>query len=205
MLPEVVVRVATPADAPALLSIYRPYIEHTIITFEEEVPSAIEFGNRISGTLQRYPWLVCTVGGKVAGYAYAARYNERDAYQWSCLASVYLADEARGRGLARPLYEALFDVLRRQGLLTVFALISLPNDSSVRLHERCGFRPFTVFDHIGYKLGAWQKVGWWRLDLNGYPDPPPLPVWFSDLASAAIQPVLSAAAETICLRLAAGQ
>lgn len=49
---SVTIRTATPADAQALLNIYAPYVEHTAITFEYDVPSAEEFASRIEYTLQ---------------------------------------------------------------------------------------------------------------------------------------------------------
>jgi L-amino acid N-acyltransferase YncA len=199
--PSVIIRPATTADAPAVLAIYRPYIEETAITFEEDVPFLNDIAGRIEKCLGHYPWLLCTVDGEVAGYAYAGIYNERAAYQWTCLCSIYLAPGFQGKGIARPFYEALFSLLRAQGYQTVFALITLPNEPSVRLHERCGFSPFTVFDHIGYKLGQWQKVGWWRLSLGNYPDNPPPPIPFSRFDSDALIAVLSSAEEAVRKRI----
>ncbi|RYY39347.1 MAG: N-acetyltransferase family protein [Chitinophagaceae bacterium] len=185
-------RPATVADAAEILAIYQPYIESSAITFEEEVPSLDAFATRISNCLRRYPWIVAEADGKVAGYAYAASYNERAAYQWACLASVYLADDYKGKGLARPLYEALFRLLRAQGYRSVFALITLPNAPSVGLHERCGFRYFTTFDNIGYKLGSWHEVGWWRLDLGDFNGKPEVPVPFAAFPAAEAERLLQA-------------
>ena len=39
----VTLRVARPQDGPALLEIYRPYVEETAISFETETPTAEEF------------------------------------------------------------------------------------------------------------------------------------------------------------------
>ena len=38
--------------------------------------------------------------------------------------------------------------------------------ASVGLHETLGFRPVGVYEHVGYKLGAWHNVGWWQLALQ---------------------------------------
>lgn len=185
-------RPATVADAADLLAIYKPYIESTAITFEEEVPSVEAFATRISNCLLRYPWIVAEdASGRIAGYAYAASYNERAAYQWACLSSVYLADDYKGKGLARPLYEALFALLRAQGYRSVFALITLPNAPSIGLHERCGFRYFTTFDNIGFKLGSWHQVGWWRLDFSDFTDTPLAPVPFDRFPSASVARILA--------------
>ena len=84
----VIIRPAAPEDAEALLSIYAPYVKHTAITFEYEVPSVEEFRKRIAHTLQHYPYLVaerginssapgskdegnCSACTEIAGYAYA--------------------------------------------------------------------------------------------------------------------------------------
>ena len=195
--PAIRLRSATADDAEALLAIYQPYIEYSAITFEEEVPTAAAFAGRVALCLERYPWLVAEIDGQLAGYTYASVYNERAAYQWACLASVYLAEEFKGRGVARPLYEALFALLRAQGYRSVFALITLPNDPSVRLHERCGFRYFTTFKNIGYKLGRWQEVGWWRLDLAGFPDNPSLPVPFLQFPAAEKERLLAEGSEAL--------
>ena len=58
----VIIRPASPEDAEALLSIYAPYVKHTAITFEYEVPSVEEFRKRIAHTLQHYPYLVAERG-----------------------------------------------------------------------------------------------------------------------------------------------
>ena len=55
---KLIIRTASAKDAPALLSIYAPYVEHTAITFEYEVPSLDEFRQRILHTLQQYPYLI---------------------------------------------------------------------------------------------------------------------------------------------------
>lgn len=83
-------RLATPMDAPALVGIYGQYI-HTPITFEYELPSPREFQDRITHTLEDYPYLVWEENGTPVGYAYAHRFKERAAYQWGAELSVYVA------------------------------------------------------------------------------------------------------------------
>ena len=54
----ITIRMAEESDAQALLAIYAPYVEKTAVTFEYEVPTVLEFKNRIASTLKRYPiWL----------------------------------------------------------------------------------------------------------------------------------------------------
>jgi len=62
-----IIRIATPEDAGQIFDIYAPYIRNTSFTFETDVPSIKEFGNRVAGYLQNYPWLVCEMDGAIAG------------------------------------------------------------------------------------------------------------------------------------------
>ena len=174
------VRLANPGDAVGILEIYAPYVRDTSITFETEVPSVERFSDRIATYLREWPWLVAETDGQIAGYAYASRYRERVAYQWSVECSVYIHDDHLRAGLARALYTALFALLKRQGYRNVYAVINLPNDRSVALHESMGFRWFATYEQVGYKLGKWKKVGWWRLVINEFGEEPGPVVPFSE-------------------------
>jgi L-amino acid N-acyltransferase YncA len=131
--------------------------------------------------LLNWPWLVCDVDGKIAGYAYGARYRERVAYQWCCESSIYMHDDFMKAGIGRILYTTLFEILKKQGFNNVYAVINLPNDKSVAFHERCGFEYFATYEKVGWKLGKWKNVGWWKLKVNEYGDEPAAPVKFEDL------------------------
>jgi phosphinothricin acetyltransferase len=169
------IRLATERDALACLRIYAPVVAETAISFETEAPSVEEMERRIADTLVQLPWLVLEEPEGVQGYAYAAPYRKRAAYQWSVEVSVYVAEEARGKGVGRRLYAALFDLLRRQGYVNAYAGIALPNDASVGLHEAMGFRPVGVYRNVGFKLGRWLDVGWWQLELREPPGEPVAP------------------------------
>ena len=187
-------RLATPEDAAQVLAIYEPYIRDTSFTFETEVPTVTEFAERMRAYLENWPWLVCEDGGKIAGYAYASRYRERTGYQWCAECSIYMHPDYRQLGLGRKLYEKLFAILTRQGFRTLYAVINSPNDGSVAFHEQCGFSFFAMYEKVGWKLGQWKNVGWWRKVLNEFSDAPAPPVMLSQLGSA---PELEA--ETITL------
>lgn len=175
------IRLASPTDAVAILAIYAPYIRNTSLTFETGVPPVADFANRIRSYMEYFPWLVYEEQGQVRGYAYASRYREREAYQWSVECSVYIHDDHHRSGIAGKLYSVLFDLLKAQGFTTVYAVINLPNDPSVAFHESMGFRYFATYEKVGYKLGKWKNVGWWQLQLNDYIMEPPAPIHFSQL------------------------
>jgi phosphinothricin acetyltransferase len=175
------IRLAKPTDAKGVLDIYAPYIANTSFTFESDVPSHESFAARIESYLEHWPWLVCEIDGMIAGYAYASKYRERSGYQWCVECSVYIHDNFHRRGIGKALYTALFEILRRQGYRNVYAVINLPNERSVQLHESLGFTWFANYEKVGFKLGKWKTVGWWRLILNEFDDEPSPPVKFSEM------------------------
>jgi phosphinothricin acetyltransferase len=170
------IRLAGVHDARAIAEIYRPFVERTAISFETEPPTPQEMERRISETMTSHPWLVCELGERVAGYAYATRHRVRTAYQWSVDTSVYVDEKHWRVGIARGLYASLFPMLAVQGFCNAFAGIALPNPGSVGLHESVGFTSIGVYERVGYKLGAWRDVGWWQRPLTALETPPAQPL-----------------------------
>src|SRR5689334_4738530 len=171
---ETPIRDADPArDAAACAAIYAPYVEGSPVSFEERAPDPAEMAARIERYGASHAWLVAEREGRVVGYAYATAFNERPAYRWSASVSVYVAEEARGVGVGRALYEALFDRLRERGFRTACAGVTLPNEASVGLHESLGFERSGLNREIGWKQGAWRDVGWYQLQLTPAGEGPP--------------------------------
>lgn len=172
------VRLAEPSDAADIVSIYGPYCDSAIVSFEVVAPTLDQMRERISSVTAAYPWLVAETEGKVVGYVYASRHHERAAYRWSVDVAVYIAPSRQRAGVGRVLYEALFTILRAQGFFKAFAGITLPNPASIGLHESLGFRPAGLLRGVGHKFGKWLDVGWWQLDLQVERDAPSDPVPF---------------------------
>jgi phosphinothricin acetyltransferase len=179
------IRLASDADADGIAEIYRPVVESTTISFETDAPDREEMARRVHDTLKAYPWLVCEMEGRLAGYAYATRHRVRGAYRWSVDTSVYIDERYRRRGVGRGLYESLFAILATQGYFNAYAGIALPNPASVALHESMGFEPIGVYRGVGFKLGRWCDVGWWQRSLRDRQRSPRPP---QDLATIAQQP-----------------
>jgi phosphinothricin acetyltransferase len=171
---ELRIRDADPArDAGACAEIYAPHVERSAVSFEERAPEAAELAARIERYGASHAWLVAEEGGRVVGYAYATPFNERPAYRWSASVSVYVAEAARGSGVGRALYGALFERLRERGLRMACAGITLPNEASLGLHESLGFEQTGLNREIGWKHGAWRDVGWFQLQLRPAGEGPP--------------------------------
>ncbi|CCQ33156.1 Acyltransferase protein [Halorhabdus tiamatea SARL4B] len=172
-------RIATPADAAAIRSIYAPYVESTAITFETEIPTTEEMTDRIEQTHEQYPWLVCeTENEGVVGYATASSLRSKAAYAWAVELTVYVTEDVQQSGVGTALYTTLLEILREQGYVDAYAAVTLPNTASVRLHEKFAFEPVGTFPAAGYKQESWRDVQWWHRQLGDRPrDPdPPTPM-----------------------------
>ncbi len=168
------IREVTLADARELLEIYAPYILETPISFEIDRPPLQDFEARISKILGKYPYLVYETDGKILGYSYAGEFRERIAYSWSVESTVYVRQGYQGRGIGLRLYQALLDLLKKQGAVNVIGGITLPNEASVKLHERLGFTNIARIRDAGFKHGRWWDVGYWQLQFPKPNIPKPL-------------------------------
>ena len=164
-------RFATAEDSVALLEIYGQYLD-TPVTFEYALPTEAEFARRITDFGGAYPYLVWEENGKIFGYAYAHALGERAAYQWSAELSIYLDHSSTGQGLGRRLYGALTDILRLQGIHTVYGCVTVPNERSEKLHAALGFRLAGTWRSSGYKCGAWHDVAWFEKPIAPYQQDP---------------------------------
>lgn len=157
------IRSATLQDATEIASIYNHYVQNTVITFEEEAVSDSEMAERIRQGQTAGSWLVAEIDGTLLGYTYSAPFAARSAYRKSVETTVYVAHEHRRRGYGSKLYSALIDCLRDQKLHCAMGLIALPNQESVSLHEKLGFRNAGALSEVGWKFGRWVNVGYWQL------------------------------------------
>ena len=176
------IRLARSGDSAALLRIYAQYID-TPVTFEYTLPSENEFAARIGTISAEYPYLVSEEDGETLGYAYAHRQAEREAYQWNAELSVYLDPASTSRGIGARLYRMLLDILLLQGVRTAYALVTLPNRKSERLHASLGFQRLTIQRKAGFKGGRWHDVAWYTKALAPH-DADPQPILPVDRISA---------------------
>jgi len=161
---DLTIRYAMEGDLPALRDIYNHYVVHTPITFDL---APVTLDDRRAWLAKfsvagRHRLWVAERAGVVQGYAGSHPFRERRAYETTVEASVYCAPSARGQGIGRALYAALFAALEGEDIHAYVAAITLPNEASVRLHAQFGFTPVGTLHRVGRKLGAFWDVGWFE-------------------------------------------
>jgi L-amino acid N-acyltransferase YncA len=153
-------------DADAICGIYNSYIAETVITFEESPVSSEAMSARINQITATLPWLVACENGVVKGYAYAGRWHSRSAYRYSVETTVYVDRSSQRKGIGTSLYSELLARLQQLGRHRAMGVIALPNEASVALHEKLGFRKVGHFNELGFKFGKWIDVGYWQKVLS---------------------------------------
>jgi L-amino acid N-acyltransferase YncA len=139
-------------DWPACAAIYAEGLD--VGTFEETVPGWRAW----DASHLAEPRLVGRAGGEILGWAALAPVSQRPCYRGVTENSIYVARAARGRGVGRALLAELVARADVLGVWTIQAGILAGNDTSVALHERCGFRIVGTRERIAQKRGAWRDV-----------------------------------------------
>jgi L-amino acid N-acyltransferase YncA len=141
-------------DWPAVRAIYQAGIATGNATFETQAPDWPAWD---AAHLADHR-LVARHHGQVVGWTALAPVSDRCAYAGVAEDSVYVAADARGRGIGRALLAAVVASAERGGIWTVQTGIFPENQASVRLHQACGFRVVGVRERLGQLHGRWRDV-----------------------------------------------
>ncbi|WP_344633892.1 N-acetyltransferase family protein [Streptomyces glaucosporus] len=142
--------------ADEVLAVYRAGIAEGNATFETAVPSWEAFDK---ARLPAHRMVALAGGsGKVLGWIAVSPVSSRPAYAGVVEHSVYVHPDARGRGVARALLDALVASTERAGIWTVQAGVFPENTASLALHERAGFRVIGVRERVARLHGVWRDV-----------------------------------------------
>lgn len=151
------IRDAHVSDVAAITAIYAHHVHHGTASFEENAPDETEMARRVARVQDHaWPFLVAEADGTVVGYAYCARYRERNGYRFSAENSVYVRDDMRGRQVGRALLGMLLDRAEMCGFRQCVAVIGdSDNAGSIGLHAAMGFRQVGIIRSCGTKFGRW--------------------------------------------------
>lgn len=157
-------------DLPALTAIYNHYVVNTTITFDLQPFSPDQrrawFDDHHDAGPHRL-LVAVDADRRVVGYATSSRWRPKPAYLTTVEVSVYCDKRVIGTGCGSSLYTALFEALATEDVQTAVAGIALPNEASIALHERFGFRSVGVFHEVGRKFDRYWDVAWYERPMRG--------------------------------------
>ena len=152
-------------DVSEITRIYAHYATHTVVTFDTKVPSEKEMCERLQTIIRNCPAWVCVEEGKIAGYCYAHEWKTKKAYSATAETTIYLHPDYLRKGYGRILMEQLIKDCRERSYHTLVACITIPNEPSVKLHEKLGFKQVSHFHEVGRKFDKWLDVADYELIL----------------------------------------
>jgi len=159
---------AKPEHLPAISRIYDAVVVGSAATFDLE-PPPLSYWERALESVDREAGHLLIVGlddrGEVLGYAKSGRFRERAAYDTTCETSIYVAEEARGRGVGRAIYSRLIELLEGSRARLAVGGMTAPNPASAALHESLGFTLVGTFTGVGVKFGEPWDVTWYERPL----------------------------------------
>lgn len=170
------VRPAADHDIPAIAAIYAHHVLHGLASFEIDPPDAAEMGRRRAHiSEQGLPYLVAEIGGRIAGYAYAAPYRARPAYRHTVEDSIYIDRDCTGLGVGSALLPALIAACEATGRRQIIAVIGdSANTASIGLHAKFGFARVGLLPAVGWKFGRWVDSVLMQRELGAGDSAPPV-------------------------------
>lgn len=162
------IRAAAAADAAAIAAIYAHYVEHSVATFDLEVPDVAFWTAKLADLAAAgWPFLVADDGGEVASYAYVSPWRGKPAYRHTVEDTIYVAPGRTTRGAGRALLGELLARARAAGAQQVIAVVTDSGDpASRRLHAAFGFAEVGRLRAVGSKHGRWLDTLLLQADLR---------------------------------------
>lgn len=161
-------------DLSALTGIYRESVENGTSSYELAPPDISEMTRRYkANSEQGYPYILAEDDGAVLGYAYAGPFRTRPAYRWLVEDSIYLAPEARGRGIGYQLLQELVERCEHLGFRQMVAVIGGASEASIALHRKAGFKDAGIMKATGFKHGKWLDTVTMQIELGEGANAPP--------------------------------
>lgn len=165
-MPEI--RPAIIEDLSAIIAIDNYYIQNSICTFDTELRVPEQRIKWFQNYKQTGPYqlFVAEENNKVIGYCCSNRYRDHQAFIKTIEVSIYLDHSYKTKGIGSKLYEKLFTALKDEPVHLAVAGIALPNEASVQLHKKFGFKEVGVFNEYAIKNGVYVSSIWLQKPLN---------------------------------------
>jgi len=142
------------SDADRVLAVYAEGIEDGRATFEAGCPDWDVWDADHLAVCR----IVAVMDGRVAGWAALSPVSKRSCYRGVAEVSVYVARDARWKGLGRRLLDALVEASERAGFWTLQGSTFEDNAASLALQRACGFRVVGRRERIGQRFGHWKST-----------------------------------------------
>jgi phosphinothricin acetyltransferase len=145
-------------DLPAITAILNHAAATSTASWHEYPKADAEMAAWFSQRQRDYVVLAARDASGLAGYASYGPFRVPSGYRLSAEHSIYVREDARGRGIGKALLAALIDRGRAQGLHVLIGGIDSDNSLSIALHKAFGFEETGRLPEIGRKFDRWLTL-----------------------------------------------
>lgn len=158
------IRKAMEEDLPQLLAIYNDIILHTTAVYDYE-PHTLEMRQAWFKTKQEqnFPVFIAEENKKIVGFSSIGPFRAWAAYKYSVENSVYVAADARWKGIGKLLIPPLIEAAKQLNMHTIIAGVDASNEASLKLHKGFGFAEVAHFKEVGWKFDRWLDLKFLQL------------------------------------------
>ena len=151
---EISIDTMQPEDWPSVRAIYLQGVATKNATFETDAPEW-EAWDRGHLNICRF---VIRESGNVVAWAALSPVSKRKVYAGVAEVSIYVAESARRKGFGKTLLKTLVESSEKAGIWTLQGGIFPENETSIVMHQLCGFRIVGRRERIGNRDGTWRDV-----------------------------------------------
>jgi len=166
MSPTLTIRDATTADLERINEIYNWTIIDNYVSFDIEPWDREKRQAWWDSRPEELDVLVAEIDGRIVGVTYSSFYRPKPAYRSSAETTIVLDVDHLRAGIGSALLGALMDRLRERGFHRAVAIVSLPNEASIALHHKLGYRTVGTISEVGHKLGRHWDTTILEADLS---------------------------------------
>ena len=149
------IRPYDPSDWPAVEEIYWQGIKTGMATFETKPKSQDRWQE---GSINGSQIVAEDRDGHVVAWACLWPTSERDCYLGVAEVSIYVGEAAQGKGLGTKMLMVMNELSETLGIWTLTASIFEENISSVKCHEKAGYKILGLRERIAKREGKWHST-----------------------------------------------
>ena len=138
--------------------IYNYYITNSYANFEEKKLSFRDFYKNYKNIIdKKLPYLVATYDEKVVGIAYLNQFREKSGYRFAFENTIYIHNHYTKQGIGSKLLTALIKVSKKNKKIKLLVAVigSIDSQSSIKIHQKLGFKKAGKLTKIGFKKNKW--------------------------------------------------
>jgi L-amino acid N-acyltransferase len=164
---NLMIRPAKSGDLEKILEIVNYWILHTTSNYNYDTQT-LEVQTKWfeDKKAKNMPVIVADLDGEVIGFGSYGQFREKIGYQYTVEHSVYVVDNAIGKGIGSKLLTELIKLAKEQGLHVMIGAIDASNTGSIVFHEKFGFVATGTIREVGYKFEKWLDLVFMQLIIK---------------------------------------